>query len=68
MPCLDIPGMLRKLADEIEEGEEETTRVTVITSTGDVRNFGSKQEDCALYSIFDCQLAIQKILSPVIFD
>ena len=61
-PCLDICSMLRRLADKIENKEIEATRVTVITSHGHIYNYGSTKEDCALHSIFDCNLAIKKIL------
>ena len=64
IPPLDIVAMLRKLADKLESGEEDFSRLTIITSKGDVLNFGSNQEECALHSVFDCQLAIQKILQP----
>jgi hypothetical protein len=61
VPVMDIPKMLRNLADELESTPVD--RVTVILSDGDVRIFGGIQETIALHLVFDCQMAIFRAMT-----
>lgn len=62
-PCANIPAMLRKLADEIEEGAIICDRVTLIAGR-EVRCFGPVDDArAAEQAIFDMTWGIHRLMS-----
>lgn len=61
-PCRDIPTMLRDLADRIEHDGLNYSRITVVCPDGEIYNFGSPSPSSSTDTVFDCQLAIHRVM------
>lgn len=62
-PYQDIPGALRKIADDIERGEIEPSDVTVI-ALPDIYQLGQTPDSHAAHeAVFACSYAINKLMN-----